>query len=171
MQRVSVSLKCRGDLERQLLSQFHTPLVVGVDAPDGAFDENDVLVQSDELADNARSEGRSENRRSGPVAAELAGGHAGLTDALGAHLVGGFSECERLGLGKEVRHEQRVDVLAWLDSGTVAFRVFEGVCGICDGDEICGDQACALMNELEKSVLAVRARFTPVNLAGVRRCR
>lgn len=39
-----------------LLTQFHTPLVEGVQTPDNALDEGDVLVQRNQRADCIRGE-------------------------------------------------------------------------------------------------------------------
>ena len=65
-----------------------------------------------------------------------------------------FSEGEGLGLGKDIRHEK---VLVAAD----------GIKGFREGDEIAGDEAGALVDELVEAVLAVGAGFAPIHRAGV----
>src|SRR5690606_20457498 len=57
-----------GQVEGHLLAQLDAPLVEGVDAPDGALDEDDVLVEGDELAQGRRGEFGGEDGAAGPVA-------------------------------------------------------------------------------------------------------
>src|SRR6476619_6300919 len=54
-------------VERHLLAQLDSPLVEGVDAPDGALDERRVLVQGHELAERGRGELGGQDRGGGPV--------------------------------------------------------------------------------------------------------
>ena len=42
--------KLRQDTLRQLLAQFHAPLVKGIHAPEGALSKDDVLIQGNERA-------------------------------------------------------------------------------------------------------------------------
>ena len=51
----------RGDLLGELLAQLDAPLIVGVQTPHGAFNEGDVLVQGDELADCERGQCHAED--------------------------------------------------------------------------------------------------------------
>ena len=74
--------------------------------------------------------------------------------ALGADLVGGLAEGQRLGLGEDVRREDVV---------VVAQRVE----GLAEADEVDRDQPRALVDQLVEAVLAVRPRLTPVHRAGV----
>ena len=146
----------RGYLLGQLLAELDAPLIVGVDAPHDALDEGDVLVERDEGAQRLGREVDAEDGRCGAVALEDASGNHPLGRALGADLVGGLAEGERLGLGEEVAQEELMDVLA-----VVAHRV--GRVG--EGDEVGGDHAGALMDQLVESVLAVGARLAPEDLA------
>ena len=101
----------RGDLLGKLLAELDAPLVVGVEAPDGAFNEGDVLVQGDELADGERGQGHTEDGGGRTVAGEHAGRDDLLRGAFGAHFVGGLTERQGLGLGEVVAQEQLVHVL------------------------------------------------------------
>ena len=62
------------------LPELDAPLVEGVDAPDGALDEDGVLVERDELAEDRRRELRGEDGRAragcpaSPCAARRAAG-------------------------------------------------------------------------------------------------
>src|SRR6218665_2934905 len=48
---IRIALDSRGDLHRELLAELHAPLVEGVDAPDRALRERDVLVERDQLTE------------------------------------------------------------------------------------------------------------------------
>ncbi len=60
----------RGDLLGKLLAKLNAPLIVGVDAPNGALDERDVLVHGDELTEGKRGQRVAENGGRGTVALE-----------------------------------------------------------------------------------------------------
>ncbi|OEI67192.1 hypothetical protein Cus16_3201 [Curtobacterium sp. ER1/6] len=131
-----------------------------------------MLVERDELAEHARRELRREDRRRRLVAREGAGRDDPLVGgALGADLVGGLAERERLRLREEVREEEGVDVLAWLHGLPVAGLVLQRTSGLRDRDEVRGDEPRALVDELVERVLAVRARLAPEDLARVGRDR
>src|SRR5699024_7149534 len=147
-----------GDIERELLAEFHAPLVEGVDSPHRPLHEGDVLVQRDELPEHGRAEFGGDDRGRGPVARKGPGGDEILGGALGAHLLGRLAERERASLGEEVRHEQVVHVL---------LSVLEGMGRAGDGDEIRWDEPSSLVDELVERVLAVGARLPPEHLPGV----
>ena len=90
------------------LAQFHSPLVEGVDLPDGALREDSVLVKGDQLAQNLWREPIGQDRVRRPVAFKYAVGRQPVRRALGLHLLGRFPERQRLGLGKDVRHQHVV---------------------------------------------------------------
>ena len=75
-----------------------------------ALRERDVLVEGDELAEDARGERGREDRGRRAVARERPRGDERAGGALGLHLLRGLAECERLGLREEVRQEQAVHV-------------------------------------------------------------
>ena len=143
----SVIVEGGHDLLGELLAELDAPLVVGVDTPHDALDEGDVLVERDERAERVRREVDAEDGGRRPVALEDAGGNHPLGRALGADLVSGLAEGERLGLGEEVA-EELMDVLA-----VVRNRVGR----VDEGDEIRGDHTGALMDQLVEGVLAVGA--------------
>ena len=89
----------------------------------------------------------------GAIAFEDAVRDEGFCCAFGADLFGGFAEGEGFGLGEDVGHEEVV-VLA------------EGVEGFEEADEVGGDEAGALVDELVEAVLAVGAGLAPVDGAG-----
>ena len=85
----------------------------------------------------------------------------GFGDAFGLDFVGGLAEGERFGLGEDVGHEHVV-------------MAAERVEGLGEADEVAGDEARALVDELVEAVLAVGAGLAPVDGAGVgsrRACR
>ena len=74
---------------------------------------------------------------------------------LGAHLVGGLAPHQRLGLGEEVREQDRV-VLA------------DRVVRLDRREEVARDELRALVDQLVERVLAVGARLAPDDRAGAR---
>ena len=89
---------CGEKLAGLLLAQLDAPLVEGVDRPDRAFGEDDVLVQSDQLAKHRRCESRSQDRRRGAVARhDLVRNDAGI-HAFRGNFVGSLSESQNLRL-------------------------------------------------------------------------
>ena len=77
-----------------------------------------------------------------------------VRDALGAHLVGGLPERQRLGLREAVRHQQIVVVVDVVDRPAEA-------------DEVGRDQLRSLVDELVVRVLAVRFRAVPQTIGPV----
>ena len=89
-----------------------------------------------------------------PVALEHAVRDDAFGRALGAHLLLGLAERERLGLREDVRHQHVV---------VVADRVQR----LAEADQVDGDELRALVDQLVEAVLAVRARLAPVDGAGL----
>ena len=56
--RFALRLQFGDDGDGQDLAEFHTPLVEGVDAPDGPLGEDGVLVERDQRSEEARREDR-----------------------------------------------------------------------------------------------------------------
>src|SRR5439155_5453147 len=71
-------------------------------------------------------------------------------NAFGSHLVFGFTECQRLCLCKEVRHQKVMMIADWSNCLTKT-------------DEITWNYFRSLVKKLIKGVLAVGARLTPVD--------
>ena len=117
-----------------------------------------MLVQGDELAEDARGERGRHDRSRRTVAREDARRHDVLGRPLRTHLLGGLAEGEGLRLREEVREEQLVHVLLTL---------LEGPRRIREGDEVGRDHPRALVDELVEGVLAVRAGLPPEDLARV----
>ena len=117
-----------------------------------------MLVQGDQLAQDRGGQGGGHDRRRGTVAGEHAGGDDGLGRALGAHLFAGLAECQGLGLGEEVRQEQLVHVGVAIAQRPRRVR---------KRDEVGGDHAGALVDQLVEGVLAVGAGLAPEDLAGL----
>ena len=117
-----------------------------------------MLVQGDQLADGERGQGHAEDGGGRTVAGEHASRDDLLRGAFGAHFVGGLTERQSLGLGEVVAQEQFVHVLV---------AVLGRVRGVDERDEVGRDELGALVNQLVEGVLAVGARLTPEDLAGL----
>ena len=133
--------------------ELHAPLVERVDAPDGALREDRVLVERDEPAERLRREllGEDGVRRAVPL--EDSVGHEPLGGALRPHLLGRLPEGQRLGLREDVR-EQHVVLPA------------ERTEGLRESDQVAGDEARPLVDQLVEGVLAVGPRLAPVDGPG-----
>ena len=122
--------------------------------PDRALREDAVLVERDERAERVRRQllGEEDVRRAVPL--EDAVRHDRFGGALGAHLLLGLPERERLGLREDVRHE---DVVV----------VAERVERLREADEVDRDELRPLVDQLVEAVLAVRPRLAPEDRAGL----
>ena len=147
-------LQLGNDLLREHLPELDAPLIEGVDPPDRALGEDAVLVEGDQRAERVRGEPLGEDHVRGPVPLH----HPVRDDRLGRpllpDLLGRLAEGERLGLCEDVRHQQVVVVAERIE------RVHEA-------DEVAGDQARPLVDQLVEGVLAVGPRLAPVDRAGV----
>src|SRR4029450_11298788 len=132
----------------QHLAELDTPLVEGVNIPDGTLGEDGVLVERHELAERCRRELLGEEGIRRAIALEYPVRHQPIRRALGLDFLGCFTEGQRLGLGEDVRQEyvvvpaQRIERLE-------------------KGDEVTWDQSGALMDQLVEGLLAVGARLAP----------
>ena len=129
---------------RQLLAQFHPPLVEAVDPPDRALHEHAVLVQRHQRAERGRVQAIGEQRAAGPVALEAPPRRQ--VRVLPA-------EGQRLALREQVGHQQVV--LRAVPPQRTA-----------EADEVAGHQPRALVQQLVERVLAVGAGLAPVHRAG-----
>ena len=105
-----------------------------------------------------RGQRLAKDRGRGPVARKDAGGDHPLGRALRTDLVCRLAKRQGLGLRQEVAEEQLVHVL---------FAILGGVGCVCKGDEVGGNQPCALVDELVERVLAIGAGLAPEDLAGI----
>src|SRR5215813_9026513 len=113
-----------------------------------------MLVERHELTERGRRELLGDERVRRAITLEYPVWHQPLRRALSLDFLGRLTEGQRLGLGEDVRQEdvvmpaQRIERLA-------------------KGDEVTGDEAGALMDELVEGVLTVGARLAPVDGAGL----
>ncbi len=128
-------------------------MIEGVDGPDDALGEDGVLVEGDEGAEGVGGEELGEEGVGGAVAFEDFVGDEGVGDTFGFDFFGGFAEGQGFGLGEDVGHEHVV-------------MAAERVEGFVEADEVAGDEAGALVDELVEGVLAVGAGLAPVDGAG-----
>src|SRR5436190_21206415 len=133
---------------RERLPELDPPLVEGVDPPDRGLREDAVLVERYEAPERGGLKALHHDRVRGAVSLHHPVGYDRLRGPLGAHLVGGAAERQRLALREHVRQQQLV-VLA------------KRVEGLRERDEVARDQARSLVEELVEGVLAVGARLAP----------
>ena len=131
-------------------AEFDAPLVEGVDVPEDALGEDAHFVEGDEAAEDEWCEFFSEYDIGWAVAFEDAVRGERGGGAFGFDLGEGFSKSKGLSLREDIRHEEVV-VTA------------ERVEGFGEGDEVAGNEAGALVDELVEAVLAVGAGLAPVD--------
>ena len=152
----------REDLLRELLAEFHAPLVVAVDVPDNALDEDLVFVHGDEGAERFRRNVVHHDGVGRLVAFE--------------HLVRG-EECDFffalavlaeffLGLGERLAVHQGFGLCKEVGKQLLVM-IADLVVAVGRGDEVARNHLGALVDELVEGVLAVGARFAPEDRAGL----
>ena len=151
---LGLALELGDDPHRQRLAQLDPPLVEGVELPDHALGEHQVLVQRHQAAQRVRRELLGEDHVGRAVALHHPVGDDVIGRALGADLLLGLAERQRLGLGEHVRDQQVV---------MVAQRVQR----LGERDQVDRDQPRALVDQLVEAVLAVGPGLAPVDRAGV----
>ncbi len=143
------------------VAEFHAPLVKGIDPPDDTLDEDLVLIERDQRPQRARRNSIHQDGAAGPVAIELA--MRGKTfrlrlrrprgQHLGAGLVQGAARHQCLGLREAVG--QQLGVM-----------IAERIVTVDGRDEVTGDQLGALVDQLVKRMLTIRARLPPDHRTG-----
>jgi hypothetical protein len=139
----------------KLLAELDAPLVERVDVPDGALDESEVLVVSDQQAERAGGDLLGQDRGGGPVAEESLVGDELVGSAFGLDGFGGLADHEGLGLCEEVGGEHALVLVA-----------VDGVVRLDGQDEVGGDELGALVEELEEGVLGVGTGLSEEDGAG-----
>ena len=145
----------------KLFAQLHAPLVKAVDAPNHALGEDLVFIHGNQAAHVARGDFIQQDNVGGAVAAErfmrhkrfdMLGGHA-LRLQFGAGFGRRFAAHKGFGLGEHVAEQDFV-----MPGQIAAF--FQA------GDEVYGRDVRALVQQLEKGMLPIDARFAPDNRTG-----
>lgn len=143
------------DLLGKHLAQLHTPLVEGVDVPDGTLGEGEVLVVGNQSSQSGGGDllGQDGGRRA--VAQEGLVRDQVLRGTLGLDLLRGLSDHQSFRLGQEVGSQHAL-VLATLN----------GVVRLGGHDEVGGDELGTLVQQLEEAVLGVGGGLTEEDGAG-----
>lgn len=134
----------------QALAQLDTPLVEGVDVPNGTLGEGEVLVvdnQSTELS--GTDVAANQDAGSGTVTQEDLVLHQVLRSALGLDLLCGLADHKSLSLCQVVGCQHLLVQV-----------VGDGVVGLSGQDEIRRNELCALVHQLEEGVLSICAGLT-----------
>src|SRR5262245_65012798 len=95
----------RNDSLGQRLDQLDTPLIEGVDTPDGTLSEHTVLVQCDKFPERFRSELFSNDCIGRMVTFESAVRHKPIRHALRSCLLGSLAERQSFGLSEDISNE------------------------------------------------------------------
>jgi hypothetical protein len=125
-------------------------LVKRVDAPKRALREDAVLIECNQLSERFRSQTIHHDGVGGPIAFEHPVRDEPIGRAFGFDLLARFSEGERLGLRKYVRQQHIVMPPERIERRS-------------EGDEVAGNEARPLMDQLIERVLAVGSGLAPVD--------
>lgn len=159
----------------QDLSELDTPLVKGVDVPDGALGEGQVLVVGDQGTESTGGDLLSKDGGGGAVTEECLVGNELVGGTLGADLLRGLADHEGLGLGEVVGGEHPEKNVSQLKSVwgitksqdlLLVHVVLNGVVGLGGQDEVGGDELGTLVEKLEEGVLGVCCGLTEHDGAG-----
>jgi len=142
-----------GEAASQLFAEFDTPLVEGIEIPQHAEAEHLVFVEGDQLAERERRQFGQDDGGRWLVAGEGAVGQQGFRDAGLAGFFLGLAESQGRRLGQAVGEQ-------------TAVVAGQRKVGFAEGDEVAGDQFAALVQQLEKGVLAVGAGRAPEDGSG-----
>jgi hypothetical protein len=143
---LALALELAEDALGKLLAELDAPLIVGVDVPDGALDEGEVLVVSDQGTESTGGDLLCQDGSGRPVAEESLVGNELVGSALGLDGFGSLADHEGLRLGEEVGGKHALVLV-----------VVDGVVGLGGENEVGGDELGALVKELEEGVLGVGA--------------
>src|SRR5258705_6672426 len=144
-----LALQFRDDALCQHLAKFDTPLVKGINVPDGALSKDTVFVECNQLAERFRCELVGEDCVRWTIALEDAMRDEPVRCAVRFHLLGRLAERQRLGLGEDIRQEYVVMPAKGVE------------CSV-ERDKVTRDELGPLMDQLIERVLAVGSRFAPV---------
>src|SRR5208337_4804670 len=144
----------RDDAQGQHFAELDAPLIERVDVPDRALGEHIVLVESDELAERSRGQPLQEDRVGRPVSFKGTVRHEPAGRAFGADLLRCLAKGQRFALRENVG-QQHVMLLP------------QRIQRLAEGDEVAGDEARSLVDQLIKRMLAVGAGLAPVNRARI----
>lgn len=152
---VSGLIQLGQDLFREALAKFHAPLVEGVDVPDRALGECQVLIVDNQCTESAWCDLLSQDRCCRSVAQEGLVLVQRLGCTLCSELIFAFSNHEGLGLGEEVTGQHLLVLV-----------VIDWVMALGGNDEVSRDKFGALVQELVEGVLGISGRLAEEDGAG-----
>src|SRR5271165_4727541 len=126
--------KLRDNALSQHFTEFHTPLIEGIDLPDGALCENAVLVERDEFAQDLRRQAIGQDRGRRTVALKRFVRHQPLGSSSRRNFLRRFTERQRLRLRQYIGEEQ-----VMMNSQRIEL--------VHESDEVAWDRLGSLVNE------------------------
>src|SRR5689334_18641879 len=135
-------LQFGNDPQRECLAQLNAPLVKGVNSPDRSLHEYLVLIESDQRAQQLRSQPIAQDGIGRPVTLKGAMRDLECRDTLRGSLLRRLAKGQRLGLGKQIGHQQGVMWTQWIER-------------LAEANKVRRDQLGALMDELVIGMLAI----------------
>lgn len=143
------------DLLCEALAKLNTPLVEGVNTPNGTLSEGQVLVVDDQSTKGTWSDLLCEDRGGWSVTEESLVWDKVLWSALSLKLIWSLTDHEGLGLGEIVgcKHDLVLVVVGW-------------VMGLSSKDEVGWDELGTLVEQLVEGVLSVCGWLSEKNWSG-----
>ena len=99
-------LQFLSDAAREHFAEFDAPLIERIDLPDCPLRKNTLLIKSDKGTEGVGCEALGKYRISGTITLKTAMRAKPVRDTFGFDFIFRFSESKRLGLGKQIRHEE-----------------------------------------------------------------
>ena len=87
-------------------AEFDAPLIERIDLPDCPLRKNTLLIKSDKGAEGVGCEALGKYRIGGTITLKTAMRAKPVRDTFGFDFIFRFSKSKRLGLGKQIRHEE-----------------------------------------------------------------
>src|SRR5215472_14411293 len=152
--RLGRVLELWNDALRKNFAELHTPLIERINVPNHSLSEDGVLVKRNKLAQCFGVELLRKDRIGGAIAFKDAVRHKQVRSALRFHLLWCLTKCQGFSLSENIG-KQHVMMTA------------QRIERLPKSDEVARNEARALMDQLIERVLAVGARFTPVDGARI----
>jgi hypothetical protein len=152
---VSGLIQLGQNLLGKALTKFHSPLVEGVDVPDGTLGEGKVLVERDQRTKSTWRNLLREDRGGRSVAQEGLVLVQCLRGSLGLELLLALADHEGFGLRKEVACQHLLVLV-----------VIDWVVALGSNDEVGWDQLGALVQQLIEGVLGISSGLAEEDWAG-----
>ena len=135
--RIVLPFEFGNDPLGEQLTKLNSPLIERIDIPNRPLRENGVFIKGNKPAKRGRSEPLGEDGVGRAISFKYAMRDQPFRRAFSVDFIGCLSKSQRFGLGNDVRHQ---DIMMAAD----------GIESLSEGNEVAGNQAGSLMDQLIK---------------------